>query len=100
MRDLPRAFQVAEQLRVYVTKDGQPIGGLISMEMMVLLEQAIAEREARRAGRASVSVRVVPRATDPEGDCVGLAPSDRIAVMTTLSRSARAIAAGTASAGA
>ena len=30
---------------MYVTKDGQPIGGLISMAMMELLEEALADRQ-------------------------------------------------------
>ena len=30
---------------MYVTKDGQPIGGLVSMEMMEILEEALADRQ-------------------------------------------------------
>jgi len=44
-RDIPGAFKVAEERRVYVTKDGQPIGGLVSMAMMELLEEALADRQ-------------------------------------------------------
>ncbi len=44
-RDIPGAFKVAEEHRVYVTKDGQPIGGLVSMAMMELLEEALADRQ-------------------------------------------------------
>lgn len=99
-RDLPGAFRVAEKMRVYVTKDGQPIGGLVSLEMMALLEQALAEREERRAKRANVSVRVFRRGTEPEGDTLYMTPAERIGVMRSLSRSARAVAEGAADAGA
>lgn len=99
-RDLPGTFKVAEKLRVYVTKDGQPIGGLVSMEMMALLEQAIAEREERRAKRANVSVRVFRRGTEPEGDTLYMTPAEGIGVMRSLSRSALAFAEGGADAGA
>lgn len=44
-QDVRRAFAVAEEHRVYVTKDGQPIGGLVSMEMMEILEEALADRQ-------------------------------------------------------
>jgi hypothetical protein len=99
-RDLPGTFKVAEKMRVYVTKDGQPIGGLVSLEMMDLLEQALAEREERRAKRANVTVRVVRRDAEPEGDTVYMTPGERIGVMRTLSRSARAVAEGADDAGA
>lgn len=44
-RDIPGTFKVAENHRVYVTKDGQPIGGMVSMAMMALLEEALADRQ-------------------------------------------------------
>jgi hypothetical protein len=44
-QDVRGAFTVAEEHRVYVTKDGQPIGGLVSMEMMAILEEALADRQ-------------------------------------------------------
>ncbi len=44
-RDIPGTFKVAENHRVYVTKDGQPIGGMVSMAMMGLLEEALADRQ-------------------------------------------------------
>ena len=39
--DVRGAFKMAEEYRVYVTKDGQPIGGIISMAMMRILEDAL-----------------------------------------------------------
>ena len=99
-RDLPGTFKVAEKMRVYVTRDGKPIGGLVSMEMMQLLEQALAEREERRAKRANVTVRVFRRDAAPEGDTLDLPPGERIGVMRSLSRSVRAVAEGAADAGA
>jgi hypothetical protein len=39
--DVRGAFKTAEEYRVYVTKDGQPIGGIISMAMMGILEDAL-----------------------------------------------------------
>ena len=89
-RDLPGAFRVAERARVYVTKDGQPIGGLVSMEMMDLLEQALVERAERVMRRKHMSVRVVRRQAEPSGDNEQLTPEQGIGMMRTLSRSARA----------
>lgn len=89
-RDLPGTFKVAEKLRVYVTKDGQPIGGLVSLEMMALLEQAIAERDERRAKRANWPVRVYKLGEEPD-DAGSQTPEQRLAVMDRLSRSAYAI---------
>lgn len=89
-RDLPGTFKVAEKLRVYVTKDGQPIGGLVSMEMMALLEQAIAEREERRANRANWPVRVFKLGEEPD-DSVSQSAEERLGMMDRLSRSAYAI---------
>ena len=40
-KDVRGAFKAAEDYRVYVTKDGQPIGGIISMQMMGILEDAL-----------------------------------------------------------
>ena len=40
-KDVRGAFKTAESYRVYVTKDGQPIGGIISMAMMGILEDAL-----------------------------------------------------------
>lgn len=89
-RDLPGTFKVAETLRVYVTKDGQPIGGLVSLEMMAVLERAIAEQAERRATRSSWPVRVFKLGEEP--DDVGLqTPEQNLAVMERLSRSAYAI---------
>jgi len=91
-RDLPHAFRVAERHRVYVTKDGKPIGGLVSMKMMDLLERALAEDETRRARRRNVVVRVVPREADESPDTLHLPMAERIAVMGPLSRSVHEVA--------
>ena len=44
-RDVPGTFKVAESHRVYVTKDGQPIGGIVSVAIMELLEEALSDRQ-------------------------------------------------------
>jgi hypothetical protein len=90
-RDLPGALRVAEKMRVYVTKDGQPIGGLVSMEMMSLLEQALFERAERMARRQNVSVRVVRRAAEPQADNTYLSPAEGVALVGTLSSSVHAM---------
>jgi hypothetical protein len=92
-RDLPGTFKVAEQMRVYVTKDGQPIGGLVSLEMMALLEQALAEREERRASRANWPVRVFKVGEQPDEEVLGT-PEERLGMMDRLSRSAYAFKVG------
>lgn len=94
-RDLPGTFKVAEKLRVYVTKDGQPIGGLVSLEMMALLEQAIADQAERRTNRANWPVRVFTLSEAPE-DGDALPAEQSLAVMDRLSRSAYAIRDGAA----
>lgn len=94
-RDLPGTFKVAEKMRVYVTKDGQPIGGLVSLEMMALLEQAIAEQAERRANRANWPVRVFTLGEAPE-DGDALPAEQSLAVMDRLSRTAYAIRAAAA----
>jgi hypothetical protein len=43
-RDIPGAFALAREHRVYVTKDGQPIGGIVSVAMMAVLEEALEDR--------------------------------------------------------
>ena len=43
-QDVRGAFKLAEAHRVYVTKDGQPIGGLISMKMMAILDEVLSDR--------------------------------------------------------
>jgi len=86
-RDLPGAFKVAERMRVYVTKDGQPIGGLVSLEMMHMLEEAMAQREARRASRASWPVRVFKLGEEPDEAQPGNAEA-RLGMMGRLARSA------------
>lgn len=48
-RDVPGTFKVAESHRVYVTKDGQPIGGMVSMEMMAFLEDALIDNQMAAA---------------------------------------------------
>jgi hypothetical protein len=47
-KDVRGAFKTAEEYRVYVTKDGQPIGGIVSMEMMDLLENALENLQIAR----------------------------------------------------
>ena len=89
-RDLPGAFRVAERRRVYVTKDGKPIGGLVSMAMMGLLEQALSERAERVARRRSVSVRVFRRGSEPASDNAHMTAEQGIDLMRRLSRSAQA----------
>ena len=56
-RDVPGTFKVAESHRVYVTKDGQPIGGIVSVAMMEFLEEALSDRQmARIAARRHSAV--------------------------------------------
>ena len=56
-RDVPGTFKVAESHRVYVTKDGQPIGGIVSVAMMEFLEEALSDRQmARVAARRHSAV--------------------------------------------
>ena len=90
-RDLPGTFRVAEKMRVYVTKDGQPIGALVSMKMMELLELALAEREERSAKRSNWPVRVFRLGEEPPDDAHSQTPEERIAQMGTLARNAYAI---------
>ena len=42
-KDIPGAFKEAKEHRLYVTKDGQPIGGIVSMELMQILEEVLAD---------------------------------------------------------
>lgn len=60
-KDLPGTFKLAEERRIYVTADGRPIGGIVGMETMRLLEEflpdlellaeAAARREAVQSGQ-------------------------------------------------
>jgi PHD/YefM family antitoxin component YafN of YafNO toxin-antitoxin module len=61
-QDVRGAFTAAEQHRVYVTKDGQPIGGLVSMEMMEILEETLADRQL--AAIAAERLAAVDAGTD------------------------------------
>lgn len=54
-QDVRGAFKVAEEHRVYVTKDGQPIGGLVSMELMAILEEALADRQIAAVASARLA---------------------------------------------
>jgi thioredoxin-like negative regulator of GroEL len=90
-RDLPHAFRVAERHRVYVTKDGKPIGGLVSMKMMELLERALAEEVERKTRRSNWPVRVYRLGEEPPEDASSQTPEERIAQMSTLARNAYAI---------
>lgn len=57
-KDVRGAFKVAEEHRLYVTKDGQPIGGIVSMAMMAVLEEALEDRKiASVATRRLAAVR-------------------------------------------
>jgi len=57
-RDIPGAFALAKEHRVYVTKDGQPIGGIVSVAMMAVLEETLENRRmAQVAGRRLKRIR-------------------------------------------
>lgn len=87
-KDLPGAFKVAEQTRVYVTRDGRPIGGLVSMEMMQLLERALAEREERRKARANWPVRVIRLSEDAPDYAESMTAEERLGMMGKLASNA------------
>jgi len=44
-KDLPGTFKLAKERRIYVTADGQPIGGIVGMETMQLLEEFLPDLE-------------------------------------------------------
>lgn len=44
-KDLPGTFKLAEERRIYVTADGRPIGGIVGMETMRLLEEFLPDLE-------------------------------------------------------
>jgi hypothetical protein len=48
-RNLKGVFEIAREQRVFVTNDGELVGGIISPEMMEILDEALAERELARA---------------------------------------------------
>ena len=87
-RDIAGTFKVAEATRVYVTKDGQPIGGMVSMEMMALLEQSLAERDERMARRKNVSIRIVRRVSESQADNRHLRPDEGVELVGALSATA------------
>ena len=87
-KDVRGAFKTAESYRVYVTKDGQPIGGMVSMEMMALLEQSLAERDERLAKRKNVSIRIVRRVAESQADNRHLRPAEGVELVGALSASA------------
>jgi PHD/YefM family antitoxin component YafN of YafNO toxin-antitoxin module len=89
-RDLPGAFKVAEQKRVYVTKDGKPIGALISMEMMQLLEQALKEHEKYLERKRHRTGRVITREQDEEPNTLRLPLAERIGAVREITRTAYA----------
>ncbi len=43
--NLKKMFDQAKSARVYVTNDGALVGGIVSPEMMEILDEALAERE-------------------------------------------------------
>jgi prevent-host-death family protein len=51
-RNLKDVLEQARTSRVYVTNDGELVGGIVSAEMMELLDEVLADREmARVAGQ-------------------------------------------------
>lgn len=44
-KDLPGTFKLAEERRIYVTADGRPIGGIVGMDIMRLLEEFLPDLE-------------------------------------------------------
>jgi hypothetical protein len=44
-QDLLGTFKLAAERRIYVTADGQPIGGIVGMETMHLLEEFLPDLE-------------------------------------------------------
>jgi PHD/YefM family antitoxin component YafN of YafNO toxin-antitoxin module len=47
-RNLKDVLEQAQTARVYVTNDGQLVGGIVSAEMMELLDEILADREMTR----------------------------------------------------
>lgn len=47
-RNLKDVLEQARTARVYVTNDGELVGGIISVEMMQLLDEVLADREMAR----------------------------------------------------
>lgn len=45
-RNLRKMFEQARTTRVYVTNDGELVGGIISPEMMEILDEVLADRAA------------------------------------------------------
>ena len=44
-KDLSGTFKLAKERRIYVTSDGQPIGGIVGMATMQLLEEFLPDLE-------------------------------------------------------
>lgn len=44
-QDLSGTFKLAKERRIYVTADGQPIGGIVGMETMRLLVEILPDLE-------------------------------------------------------
>jgi prevent-host-death family protein len=47
-RNLKDVLEQARSARVYVTNDGELVGGIVSAEMMELLDEILADREMTR----------------------------------------------------
>jgi PHD/YefM family antitoxin component YafN of YafNO toxin-antitoxin module len=57
-RNLKAMFDRAKTTRVYVTNDGELVGGIVSPEMMEILDEALADREiVRIAGERLEAIR-------------------------------------------
>ncbi len=57
-RNLKAMFDRAKTTRVYVTNDGELVGGIVSPEMMDILDEALADREmVRIAGERLEEIR-------------------------------------------
>ena len=54
-KDLPGTFKLAKERRIYVTADGQPIGGIVGMETMQLLEEILPDLELFALARSRLA---------------------------------------------
>jgi PHD/YefM family antitoxin component YafN of YafNO toxin-antitoxin module len=54
-RNLKDILQQARSTRVYVTNDGELVGGIISPELMELLDELLADREMARVAGARLA---------------------------------------------
>jgi prevent-host-death family protein len=54
-RNLKDVLEQAQTARVYVTNDGELVGGIVSAEMMELLDEILADREMSRVAEQRLS---------------------------------------------